>query len=268
MLHTLRRHPIPILAHFEHCLVLTYSLPAEPLRSLLPPGLELDTFRPDNGRTDELGFVAVALVMTRHLRPLGFPRVFGQDFFLSGYRIFARFRTPQGRRLRGLRILRSDTNRRRMAVAGNLLTHYNYRLADVDSRAHPQKLDIRIRTPRAEADLDVTAVLTDRTAALPIGSCFSTEREARRFAGPLPYTFDYEPQTHSIIAIRGRRREWHPRLVVVDVRRITFFDHPPWTASKPRLASAFYVANIPYRWDRGVRYSLDESAGTFVESSR
>ena len=255
MLYALRRHPFPVVAHFEHCLVLTYAFPAAMLRPLLPPGLELDTFGPGG----ELGFVAVALVQTRGLRPRGMPQVFGQDFFLSGYRIFTKFRAPQGRRLRGLRILRSDTDRRRMAFSGNLLTHYNYRFAKVDFRAEAAQLHVRIRTPNEEADLDVSADLNEDAARLPPDSCFATEREARRFAGPLPYTFDYEPQTNSIIAIHGRRREWHPRLTTVAVRCITFFNRPPFAATEPRLVSAFHVADVPYRWDRGVRYALRSS---------
>jgi len=251
MWYALRRHPFPVRAHFEHCLVLTYALPGDVLRPLLPPGLELDTWG------EGLGFVAVALVQTRALRPVGVPHVLGQDFFLSGYRIFTRFATPDGHHLRGLRILRSDTNRRRMAVAGNLLTHYNYRLADVSLRLIDQRMEVSIRTPNREADLDVVADLADDSQPLPTGSCFANERDARRFAGPLPYTFDYEPQSHSIIAIQGRRREWHPRLVNVDVRQITFFDHPPFADSRPRLVSAFYLADVPYRWDRGIRYVLN-----------
>lgn len=252
MIYKLRRHPIPIRAHFEHCVVLTYALPSHTLKPLLPPGLELDTFGPGG----ETGFVAVALVQTRNLRPVGVPQALGQDFFLSGYRIFARFQTPDGRNLRGLRILRSDTNRRLMAFAGNLLTHYNYRRASVDLVVGAKELEISIRTRHSEADLDVTVSLGEEKDQLPAGSCFTTEREARKFTGPLPYTFDYEPQTHSIIAILGRRSEWHPRLVRVDVRQCTFLDRPPFVGSKPLLASAFYMANIPYRWERGVRYAL------------
>src|SRR5262245_1457495 len=102
MLHRLKRHPFPVAAHFEHCLVLAYMLPRETLTPLLPPGLELDLF-------EDYGFVAIAMVQTRRLRPAFLPEVFGQDFFLTGYRIFARYTTPEGRCLRGLRILRSDT---------------------------------------------------------------------------------------------------------------------------------------------------------------
>jgi hypothetical protein len=144
-----------------------------------------------------------------------------------------------------------------MAVSGNLLTHYNYRFARVEFRAEHERLSIRIQTPNAEADLALSTDLRDAASRLPAGSCFATERDARRFAGPLPYTFDYEPQTHSIIAIRGRRRNWRPRLVTADVLRMTYFDRPPFVGIQPNLVSAFYVADIPYRWDRGVRYALN-----------
>src|SRR4051794_19952762 len=125
MLHLLQRHPIPVRAHFEFSLVLAYALPAAVLAPLLPPGLTLDTY-------EDFGFLAIAMVRTRGLRTAFLPSVFGQEFFLTGYRIFARYRDPaSGRNLRGLRILRSDTNKRTMAFFGNRLTHYNYRVARV-----------------------------------------------------------------------------------------------------------------------------------------
>src|SRR6185312_1847657 len=100
MLYQLKRHPLPVRAWFRHSLVLTFGFPA----ALLPPGLELDTY-------EDFGFVAIALVQTENLRPNFAPAWLGQDFILTGYRIFARYRTAENRVLRGLRILRSDTNR-------------------------------------------------------------------------------------------------------------------------------------------------------------
>jgi hypothetical protein len=252
MFHLIRRHPLSITADFKHCLVLTYSLPADVLRPQLPPGLELETLTTDG----ELGFLAIALVQTRHLRPAGTPRAFGQHFFLSGYRIFSRFRTRDGRWLRGLRIIRSDADRWQMVLAGNLLTRYNYCHSQAILKTNGDHLVIRTRTSRGEADLEVTADLSPSAARLPNDSCFATERDARRFAGPLPYTFDYEPETHSIIAIRGRRRNWHPRLVTATVRKVAFFDQPPFHGARPTLASAFYVNQIPYYWERGSRHPL------------
>src|SRR5437867_4324319 len=125
-MHTLlRRHLLPIQAHFDFSLVLTYAFPQELLLPLLPPGLSLDTY-------EGFGFLAIAMVQTRELRPVFLHKVLGQRFFLTGYRIFARYQTVTGRRLRGLYILRSDTDQASMALLGNLLTHYGYHKAEVD----------------------------------------------------------------------------------------------------------------------------------------
>jgi hypothetical protein len=248
MLHLLQRHPFPVTAHFKHSLVLTYAVRPEILLPLLPPGLQLDMH-------DDWGFVAVAMVQTENLRPAIMPRCVAQDFFLAGYRIFAQCKDGQ-RNLRGLRILRSDTDRRLMVVGGNLLTHYNYRKCDVKIFETPQRLDIRVRTPQATADVDVSM---DRAqGSLPKSSPFRNEHEALRFAGPLPYTFDYEPQTHSMIVIKGVRENWHPQLVDVEIRENTFLKQPQFEGSDPILASAFYVHDIPYRWERGQRQPLKE----------
>ena len=244
MLHVLKRHPVPVRAFFRHCLVLTYAFPERVLVPLLPPGLTLDSFR-------GLGFLAIAMVQTEGLRPVGVPAALGQDFFLSGYRIFARLRTAKGRTLRGLRILRSDTDRELMVAAGNFLTHYNYVKCTVESREAEGKLAIRIDTG-GEADLEVVADLAGKPAPLPPGSPFLTLEEARKFAGPLPYTFDYEKETHSIVCIKGVRSRWNPQPVAVEVRRATFFDHPPFAGETPVLANAFHLQEVPYRWERGV----------------
>jgi hypothetical protein len=95
LLNLLKRHGLPIKAHLAASLVLAYAIPEGVLRPLLAPGLQLDTY-------GGFGFLATAMVETRDLHPA---------FFLAGYRIFTRYRTPAGRTLRGLRILRSDTDR-------------------------------------------------------------------------------------------------------------------------------------------------------------
>lgn len=249
MLHLLQRHPFAVKAWFHHSLVLTYALPADVLAPLLPPGLILDTY-------EGFGFVAVAMVQTRNLRPAFLPRLLGRNFFLTGYRIFVRFRTPEGRLLRGLRILRSDTNRRAMVWGGNLLTHYRYRLAAVTMRESSGAWELRVETPNAEADVQLTAWLNAPMAGPPKGSPFPDLHQARLYAGPLPFTFDYETATNSIIAIEGKRKRWDPVPVAVDIRRLTFLEHPPFNQARPVLANAFHVQDIPSEWKRGVRYPL------------
>jgi hypothetical protein len=251
MLYQLKRHPLPIKAHFRHCLVLTYAMPRSLLDPLLPPGLVLDAYH-------DYGFVAVAMVQTEALRPAFLPALFGTDFFLAGYRIFVRFTSASGRTLRGLQILRSDTDRQLMATAGNLLTHYGYRKADVRWIEKDGTLEVTVRTPKAEADLHLVADLSSKPAPLPEGSPFGSLQEARRFAGPLPFTFDYERETHSILIVQGVRQQWDPQPVQVRVLENTFFQQPPFSQVEPVLANAFHLAGVPYLWRRGVRERLPE----------
>jgi hypothetical protein len=198
------------------------------------------------------------MVQTERLRPASWPAATGVNFFLTGYRVFAKYRTRDGRTLRGLRILRSDTDRWLMVLAGNALTHYRYRHATVNWRMRDHQLHVRIGTPRARADVDVIANLASCPARLPAESVFLNEHDARRFAGPLPYTFDYEAATNSIIRIEGVRQHWQPQLVDVDVRRVTYFDAPSFQGQTPRLVSAFYLHDVAYRWERGIVESLAE----------
>jgi hypothetical protein len=248
-LHLLRRHPVPVSAFFRHSLVLTYAFRGDVLRPLLPPGLALDTY-------GDFGFLAIALVETEGLRPAPLPAACGRDVFLSGYRIFTRLGGPNGAQ-RGLRILRSDTNRRWMVCAGNLLTHYHYRLCRAELTVTADGIRWSIRTPGGEADLEVEARIGDEPAPLPAGSPFANARDARRFAGPLPFTFDYEPETHSIIRIAGMRERWNPRPVSVTIGRNTFLRQEPFRRAEPILANAFYLRDVPYRWMRGARIPLE-----------
>ena len=246
----LQRHPIPMVTHFGHSLVLAYAFPEEVLAPLVPRGLELDTY-------GDAGFLAIAAVQADRLRPAGLPAWMGGDFLLTGYRIFVRGTDPTGRTRRGLHILRSDTDRRSMVLGGNALTHYRYRRAAIRfSQPGEGALEVEIRTPGAAADLHVVADLSRPAAQPPLGSPFRGTDDARRFAGPLPWTFDHEPETRSIVAIRGRRSEWHPMPVEVDVKECTFLDDPRFQGARPVLANAFHVADIDYRWDRGIRLPL------------
>lgn len=110
MFAALKRHPLPVEAHFDDSLVLTFAYDPEMLRPHVPECLELDTYE------QRWAFLAVAMVQTRALRPKGFPKACGSDFFLIGYRIFVRFRSKRGNRVRGLYILRSETDKRRIAL--------------------------------------------------------------------------------------------------------------------------------------------------------
>lgn len=226
-------------AWFERSVVLTYAFPAEQLRRLLPDALRLDTFEQRHA------FVAAAAVQTRSLRPRGWPRRLGRDFLLMGYRIFVRYESAAGRRLRGLYILRSETDSRSMALLGNLFTSYRYTPTDVRLREEGALTTVR--------DGSGLAIAVERAAAepvpLPAGSPFADWRQARRFAGPLPFTFSVEPGAERIVIIEGVRESWAPRPVQVVEQRVPFVES--LADRPPVLASAFTLERIPYRWKRG-----------------
>ena len=71
------------------------------------------------------------MVQTKYLRPKGFPKFMGNDFFLAGYRIFVRYTTNAGKRYRGLYILKSETDKKKMTFNRNIFTHYKYNTIDI-----------------------------------------------------------------------------------------------------------------------------------------
>ena len=95
----LKNHPFAVEAYFESSLVFTFAVPKEELQRLIPDALELDVFQ------NQWAFVAVAMVQTEDLRPKGFPKILGNDFFLIGYRVFVRYKNEAGKNLRGLYFL-------------------------------------------------------------------------------------------------------------------------------------------------------------------
>ncbi|WP_420459072.1 DUF2071 domain-containing protein [Neolewinella sp.] len=235
----LQDHPFPVRAHFASFLVVTFGVPVDRVRPLLPPCLTPDMFR------DETAFIAAALVDTRHLRPAALPQLFGQDFFLIGYRVFVRYRNQAGRNLRGLYILRSETNRRRMQWLGNLFTHYGYTTTDIQQRQDGDRLLIR----SLRSDLDVRVDTSEENPPLPPDSCFANWKEARRFAGPLPFTFTYKPASSKVLIVEGVRQNWTPRPVRLLDQHFGFLD-TLGLAGAPAV-SVFRITNVPYYWRAG-----------------
>lgn len=235
---TLKNHPLAVETFFESSLVLTFALPKEVLHPLLPPCLELDTLH------DKYGFVAAALVTTKKLRPKGFPKFIGNDFILVGFRIFVRYRTREDKRLRGLYIIKSETNKTRMSFFGNIFTHYNYTTTDIASIRTSETLSFNSH----QSGIEIDTRLTDADISLPQGSPFIDWREARRYAGPLPFTFTYNEKTKEVLIIEGVRQHWEPRPVSVTHHKIDFIESK---FSNAILANAFIVEHIPYHWKKG-----------------
>jgi hypothetical protein len=248
----LKRHPFAVETFFRQSLVLTFALPVDQLAALLPPPLSPDAFE------DQYAFIAVAMVQTEKLRPKGFPRFMGNDFFLSGYRIFSRYTNQAGKRLRGLYILESQTDSRQMKLMGNLMTHYNYSLIEVEQHRSADRMTGDVSTEEEIPFYEVASptagfkvkVRYEDEPDLPAGSPFTDWKQARRFAGPLPFTFTFDAAAEQVLIVEGVRQNWQPRPVAVEELVL------PWLEQRgfgnAVLASAFVVENIPYYWKKGV----------------
>ena len=239
MLSRISQHPFPVEAHFDYSLVLTYAYPIEAIQPLIPDCLELDTFQ------DKWAFVAVAMVQTRELRPKGFPKFIGNHFFLVGYRIFVRYQSQSGRRLRGLYILRSETDKIRMQLLGNAFTNYNYSRIKVSTEFKPNE-SFHVHSPTT--GLNLSANIQQRESIpLPHGSPFGSWREARMFAGPMPFTFSVSDK--EVVIVEGKRSQWQPRPVEVIDAEIPYLKQ--LVADTPLLANAFVTEDISYEWSSG-----------------
>lgn len=236
---SLKNHPFAVEAFFKSSVVITYAVPKKELESLIPESLTLDTFQ------DDWAFVAVAIVDTKDLRPKGLPAFMGNDFILIGYRVFVRYTDSRGRRLRGLYILGSQTNKKKMQVMGNLFTHYNYTTTDISFIK--KKDNIIIHSDKSAIHIEI--LTTTENIKLPVTSPFSDWKEARRFAGPLPFTFTYNSETKEVLIIEGVRENWTPKPVEVVICNVGFLNERNFKGAI--LANAFIVDDIPYCWKKG-----------------
>jgi hypothetical protein len=234
----LKNHPFAVEAFFESSLVITFAIDKEQVQHLIPPCLELDTFN------NRWAFIAVAMVQTKDLRPKGFPAILGNDFFLVGYRIFVRYVNNAGKRLRGLYILQSETNKKKMELLGNIFTRYKYTTTDI--RQEKQNDQLAISSMRSGFKI---VIKNGENIPLPPASPFSDWKEARKFAGPLPFTFSYQPETNRVLIIEGVRKDWIPKPVHVLEHQFSFLEK--MNLKDIRLANAFVIENIPYYWKKG-----------------
>lgn len=237
-LRSLSYHPFPVAAHFRKSLVVGFTAPKAELERFLPEPFTLDLVQ------EEFGFLAAAIVDTEGLRPKGMPSLLGRNFVLLGYRIFARYETAKGRRLRGLYILGSETSKHSMKWLGGVFTRYRYDTTKIRWSDSDEEEAIE-----SDSGLHVIARRGNEEDDLPEGSPFENWKEARRFAGPMPFSFSYDAAASRVISIEGVRTGWKPRPMKVLKADVPFFTK--LGISNLQIANAFLLEEIPYWWKKG-----------------
>lgn len=235
----LKNHPFAVEAYFDSSIVLTFAVPKEKIESLIPGCLELDTFQ------DKWAFIAVAMVQTRNLRIKGFPKFMGNDFFLIGYRVFVRYTNHAGKRLRGLYILKSETDNKKMEFLGNVFTHYNYTSTDISVKINDSLKTISSRNSKFEIIIEQL----ENEINIPDGSPFTDWKDARKFSGPLPHTFTFNKENGTVLIIEGVRQNWKPLPIKINSYSIDFINS--LNLKFVVLANAFEVTNVSYCWKKG-----------------
>jgi len=235
----LKNHPFGVKAYFEKSTVLTFAFPKEALQKFLPNRLLLDTFQ------DEWAFIAIAMVQTKELRPSGFPKFLGSNFFLIGYRVFVRYRNKAGKNLRGLYILKSETDKKRMEYLGNIFTNYKYTTTDIQQLEKSEYTTIFSQKSNFTVSIDKDK----KEVKVPPNSPFANWKEARRYAGPLPHTFTVDAAAQEVLIIKGIRQNWIPEPIQIKEYRFDFFKD--LELENAILASAFEIKKIPYQWEKG-----------------
>lgn len=238
---SLRRHPFAVEAFFNNSTILTFAVAKEELEKYVPKPLRLDLF------DDKWAFLTIAMVDTKNLRPKGFFKFLGQDFFLIGYRIFVRYQTSAGKNLRGLYIIKSETNKLSMEFFGNLFTRYAYTTTDIEQKIEGKTVEIKSK--KSKFDLKFSR-LAENEVLLPESSVFPSWKEARRFVGPLPFTFEIVNKNKEVLIIEGVRQNWIASPIQVISANFDVLDS--FAFDNIHLSNAFEIRNVPYSWKKGV----------------
>lgn len=119
-----------------------------------------------------------------------------------------------------------------------------YQKTDISFKSNGNQIEIA----SAKSNLSVKVEESDGEIALPNAFPFKDWKEARRFAGPLPFTFTYDSPKKEVLIIEGVREEWTPKPVKVIESQVGFVDSLQLDGAL--LANAFVIHNTPYYWKK------------------
>ena len=132
-----------------------------------------------------------------------------------------------------------------MEYLGNVFTHYNYTTTDISKNVNGYEKIINSE----KSNFNVVIDQTKGDVSLPKGSPFSDWKQARRFAGPLPFTFTYDVENKTVLIIEGVRQNWKPNPIKIKSYHFEFLKS--LKLQNVILANAFEVTDVPYSWKKG-----------------
>ena len=254
----------------SECLLLSYRVPAESVRRLVPRGLELVT-------RGGYAFWNVVACAVEGMRPAGLPEWCGVDFHHVAYRLHVQARAANGDgTLRGLYCVRSDGDSALVGGLGNLFTDFHFHPARVElsSRGGVVTLAVQGRNERpdprdgepegdtgdaiARVSVDDNAADNLAGASLAEGSPFMSPADAERVLqyAPLGMSVDLDGRYLKLVEVLRDEAAWSERPVRVVEWHFRFFDELGLSRQDVQLERATRVAPIDYRWRLGRRVAL------------
>jgi hypothetical protein len=247
--------PITMNGRLSSCVLLSYRTPAEHVRHLVPPPLELVTRGP-------WAFWNVVACRVERMRPRGAPRWAGVSYHHVAYRLLARAPGlgPGGHDLEGLYFVRSDADHALITAGGNVASDFRFHRADIDLRDETLiggDLELHVVGRRdATADAALRVVPAGRDGPLAPGSPFRTGEQAAAFLKYRPLGLAVGPMHDRLHLAEVFRDEAHWREVPLRVVEARFPFLESLGQTDLTLERATLVAPIDYRWRLGRRVRI------------
>jgi hypothetical protein len=238
-----------MIGRLDTCVLLTYRAPANRLQPLVPAGLQPVTYK-------GFGFFNVVACHIDRMRPSGVPRFLGLGYWHVAYRIQVRAALAEGSQLGGLFFLRSDVDRRLMALPGNLFTDFCFHHARVRAEERGQTLDLRVTgTKGGQADAVLRVEPREEDQLAP-GSIYASieERESMLKYSAVALSVDAGRHCLRVAEVKRDESQWSEAPLRVLEDRWAYLDH---LGQQDRcLERATRIAPIDYRWGLGRCESL------------
>jgi hypothetical protein len=232
-----QKNPITMRGTITRCWLFTYQTPATEAQTFLPSHLELVMH-------EGCAFWNIVVCRIESMRPKPVAGWLGVHYWHVAYRLYVRFHPRSGPPVEGLHFLRSDCDSRLIAVAGNLMTDFNFHTAPVVVYEDRDAIAIDVKSP----DMPAQAILRPQVPAqLPSHSAFSSLDEATAFLKYKPRGISVESSgTANIVQIVRQEEAWLSKLVSVENAQWSFF-----RGKNVRPEICYQVNPIRYQWNRG-----------------
>jgi uncharacterized protein YqjF (DUF2071 family) len=230
-------HPVAMTTMFRRCFLVNFDVDPAAMRARLPVHLEPDLHA---GRA----FLSIVIADMVRMRPGALPPVFGITYTQVVYRAVVKCAGE-----RGVTFLRSDTDNRLMAAAGNALTFFHFNLASVSWELTDRAVAFSLE-PRAGDRARISAKFDiGGNVSMPVSSKFANIADAAVFLTELYAAFGQRRRDGRVEVVRIARSPWSSRPVTDSVGIYEAMTAGAlFRQDEAQLDSIFHVEDLTYYW--------------------